>query len=259
MAKLRCRLQGDLKNKMLESGGAVIAIVGADATGKSTLVSETERWLGKIFAVRKVHVGKPPSTLLTLPLNIMLPLSRRLFPHLRRSHVPPKPADLPEKPETEKVPASLFFAVRALGLAWDRHRLLVKVAHARSKGELIICDRYPSEQTGAMDSPRLAQKADQKGLKAAIFNRLAGMENRLYSRMPPPDIAVRLTVPLETAIRRNQARIKSDKDSDEFIEVRHQRAGRWHKKDTKHYFEIDTEQSLAATILKIKKVIWESL
>jgi hypothetical protein len=86
-AKLRCRLKGNVKNKTLHSGGAVIAFVGADATGKSTLIAETARWLGDVFAVRTVHAGKPPSSWLTLPINVILPLARRCMPKLRQSKV----------------------------------------------------------------------------------------------------------------------------------------------------------------------------
>jgi thymidylate kinase len=84
------RFTGNRKNKVLQSGGATIAFVGADATGKSTLVNETGRWLGKIFAVRTVHVGKPPSSWLTAPVNLALRLARRLFPqmHRRREETP---------------------------------------------------------------------------------------------------------------------------------------------------------------------------
>ena len=74
------RLGTKRQNKVLQSGGAVIAFVGADATGKSTLVSETGRWLGKTFAVSVIHTGKPPSTWLTAPLNLALAFSRRLVP-----------------------------------------------------------------------------------------------------------------------------------------------------------------------------------
>jgi hypothetical protein len=77
LAKLRCILEGNLRNKTLQSGGAVIAFVGADATGKSTLVADASRWLGKAFVVRTVHAGKPPSSWLTSPINFILPLLRK--------------------------------------------------------------------------------------------------------------------------------------------------------------------------------------
>ena len=77
-------------SKFLPSGGAIIAIVGADATGKSTLVSETSRWLRNNFVVNTVHAGKPPSTWLTFPINYLLVWYRKI-----RSK--PRPVINPEK------------------------------------------------------------------------------------------------------------------------------------------------------------------
>lgn len=259
LAKFRCVLKGNLKNKTLQSGGAVIAFVGADATGKSTLVAETERWLGKVFAVRKVHVGKPPTSMLTVLFNVTLPLVRRLLPQLRRSQIQTQLHDKAASQDGLKGTSSPLYGLRALTLAWDRYRLLRKVTRAEERGELIICDRYPSELTGAMDSPRLEEKLGRSGLKSRLLNWLARRERDLYNRMPPPDIAVKLSVSLEVAKKRNQERIKGDKDTDEFIESRHRSAREWQKDGTKHSFEISTDNSLADTILNTKKAIWESL
>jgi thymidylate kinase len=259
LAKVKCHLKGNTKNKRLASGGAVIAFVGADATGKSTLVAETERWLGKIFAVKKVHVGKPPASIWTFLFKMTLPLSRRFLPHLRRSRVQTRQSVKKSSQPDDRVPTSLLYAIRALILAWDRYKLLRQVARARAQGMLIICDRYPSEQTGAMDSPRLGEKLHKKGMKIALFNWLARKEGNLYEKMSPPDIAIKLKVSLETAKKRNTERIKEDKDTDEFIEARHRSAHEWHKSGTRACFEINTDQPMLATILNTKKVIWESL
>jgi hypothetical protein len=70
------RLIRQRRSKALTAGGAVIAFVGPEATGKSTLVAESARWLGSAFVVRSIHAGKPPGTLPTLPLNALLPFLR---------------------------------------------------------------------------------------------------------------------------------------------------------------------------------------
>ena len=40
----------------------MIAFVGPDASGKSTLARDTVTWLGGDFRVRSAHLGKPPAT-----------------------------------------------------------------------------------------------------------------------------------------------------------------------------------------------------
>ena len=74
------RIGSRKKNKVLQAGGAVIAIVGADATGKSTVVSELGRWLGKNFLVRIIHAGKPSTSWVTAPINLVLSLVRHFWP-----------------------------------------------------------------------------------------------------------------------------------------------------------------------------------
>lgn len=259
--QLKRRLSGNQRNKMLSSGGAIIAIVGPEATGKSTLVKESERWLGNTFAVRTVHAGKPPSTWLTAPLNIFLPFIRSVFPRLRTNrlegHSSSGQAD--QSPERDKGLASLIYAFRLVVLAWDRRHLLVKARRAAANGEIVISDRYPSEEVGAMDSPRLKENPAGRGLRGTLYNRLAHLEQRLYKQIPPPDIVLRLNVSIETAQQRNRERIKPGKETDAYVASRHRQTREWQKFGTKYIYDIDTEQSLTETILCVKKAIWESL
>lgn len=259
--EVRRRLGTKQKNKVLQAGGAVIAIVGADATGKSTLVTETARWLGRPFTVRTVHAGKPPSTWLTAPLNLLLPLIRsrlsslrtnRLEGHSTSTHANPSP-------DKNKGLASLVYALRSVILAWERRQLLVRARRATANGEIIICDRYPSDTIGVMDSPRLCEQPTQRGVVPAIFNWLARLEQRLYKQIPPPDIVLRLNVSIETALQRNRERFKPGKETDAYIASRHRQTREWHKSGTKYIYDIDTELSLTETILCVKKAIWESL
>ncbi len=66
------------------------------------------------------------------------------------------------------------------------------------------------------------------------------------SRSKPPSNETRL-------------RAKSDKHSDEDLEIRHLQVRAWKKTGTKVVHDIDTEASLEQTILSVKESIWESL
>jgi hypothetical protein len=61
--------RGNKRDKTLDTGGALIAFIGPEATGKSTLVSECAHWLETTFIVRTIHAGKPPASWLTIPLK----------------------------------------------------------------------------------------------------------------------------------------------------------------------------------------------
>ena len=255
------RLGTKQKNKVLQAGGTVIAFVGAEATGKSTLVTETGRWLGSTFAVRTVHAGKPPSTWLTAPLSLFLPLIRRRLSSLRTNRLEghSTSAQANPSPDKNKGLAALVYALRSVILAWERRQLLVRARRAAANGEIVICDRFPSDTIGAMDSPRLREQPTQQGVVSAIFNWLARFEQRLYKQIPAPDIVLRLNVSIEAALQRNRERFKPGKESDAYVASRHRQAREWHKSGTRYIYDVNTEQSLTDTILCVKKAIWESL
>jgi thymidylate kinase len=257
--KVHCMVEKHRKSKSLNTGGVVIAFVGAEATGKSSLVSVTETWLGQIFSTRTIHAGKPPSTWMTAPLNVIVPLLRQVFPLQRTTRQDAKTASLLEivSPPVTKGWFGLIYAIRSVSLAWDRRHLLVQARNYAANGEIVICDRYPSENIGAMDSPRLQEIHDLKGLKGALYNWLARLEQRYYKEIPPPDMVLKLRVSMEIARQRNRDRIKVGKETDAYLEARHNQCREWCMNGTKFIYEIDTEQSLDNTILLVKRTIWE--
>jgi thymidylate kinase len=154
----------------------------------------------------------------------------------------------------------LIYALRAVTIAWDRRQLLVKARRLAANGELIICDRYPAEIIGGTDSPRLQPLLSQEGITPQLYNWLARLEHQLYQQIPPPDMVFRLKVSIETAKKRNQERFKLDKETEAYVELRHRQNKGWRRAGTKYIYDIDTEQqSLAQTVLKVKRMIWESL
>jgi len=256
--KLRRIAGGKMKNKALNSGGAVVAYMGGDATAKSTSVAETSKWLGGTFAVRTAHIGKPRSTWITAPLGILMPMARRVFPsqrHQTRQAVEASNQLLPSGDEPNRS-VSLLYALRAVSLAWDRAQILRKVHRHAAAGEIVVCDRYPADEAGGTDGPRLHVL---EGKQSLLVNALARYEHRLYGQNAPPDIALRLHVSIETAKQRNGLRTKSDKHGDEDLEIRHQQVCAWKKTGTKTVRDIDTEASLEETVLSVKEAIWESL
>jgi thymidylate kinase len=190
-------------------------------------------------------------------------VARRLLPQLRHARFahqghPENHRSSHVQEKTEERP-SLLYAGRAVALAWDRYRLLIKVKRWVAGGEIVICDRYPSGSIGAMDSPRLKEHPGHSGVKAALYDWLAGVERRLYDKIPPPDIALRLSVSIETAKQRNRERLKSDKHSEDYLETLYQQNHEWNRDGTKSIYDVSTENSIAETILRVKRAIWESL
>lgn len=258
-AALLRKLKKQTGNKILVTGGTIFAIVGADATGKSTLVEAASRWLQRVFVVNTVHAGKPPSALLTFPINLLLNLNRSFKRKLRPSRKWKKISSSNEFEgrADDKNQKSLVFALRAVCLAWDRRTLLLKARRASTNGEIIVCDRYPTHAAGMMDGPRLVEDADHKGLIKSIYNWLARVERTIYRQIPPPDIVIRLKVSLETAKKRNASR--EIVDDEIYLQNRHQQVEDWFVTGACTICDIDTDQSLEETIAAVKEVVWSSL
>ena len=260
--KFRRTLLRGGKNKRFAEGGAIVAFVGPEATGKSTLVYECSQWFGEAVAVRSIHAGKPPSAWITWPINLLLPLLRRSAPSMRSSRVeghvtteaPTNSSGDCENPKSR----GFLYAVRSVSLAWDRRRLLLQARRAAATGEIVVCDRYPAEATGAMDSPRISPRSGNSW-KSRLYNRLVAWEKRLYRQIPPPDAVLKLTVSVETAKVRNRERIKVGKESDEYLESRHRIAGNWQRAGTKYITTVSTEGTLEETIERMKQTVWSLL
>ena len=230
-----------------------MAFVGADATGKSTLIADVRSWLGGVFETERFHLGKPTSSWSTLAINLLLPLARMIFPQLRGNGV--------AKPTSGSSPksASILQAIRAVTVAWDRHRLARKVHRVAATGVVAICDRYPSTCPGAMDSPRLQSVSVGTGWKGRVIAILARWERRIYACNPPPDVVVKLSVDLDVARQRNALRNKHDKHAEEELAFRHQSFHLWDLPCASTTIELDTGAPIRQTKQMLREYLWNSL
>jgi thymidylate kinase len=245
------RLRGDKKTKQFASGGAVIAFVGPEATGKSMLVKETASWLGKAFDVNTYHLGKPPSTWLTFLPNLLLPLLRRVAPQHCMSRV----ENVSSTKDSDRM--SLLYSLRSIMIAWDRRALTTKVHRKAANGRIVICDRYPSSLVGAMDSAKL-RIPEGKGWRTRLLGHLTRLESRIYQQIPPPDVVLRLTVPVEVAVERNRKRQKKGKETATYILHRHT-TGVMPLFPTAKTVELDTNQPEPQVISSVRQIVWNVL
>jgi thymidylate kinase len=256
----RRKLLGIRKGKVWHSGGTVIAFVGPDATGKSTMVGETARWLRRVCGVSVAHLGKPPSSPWTAPINAAL-AALKVVRSMKGRKERWRPDSGSESAAATPVSVgwpSLIYALRAVVLAFDRERAVRKTWLSATRGGVVICDRYPTSQVGAMDGPRITARPEARGTLAAIHGWLARLESRLYGSLPQPDVLIRLTVSVETAKQRNRERQKADKHTDEDLENRHQSLGSWSTRSNRCW-EVSTEGTLDETLSRAKQAIWEAL
>ncbi|MDX1474631.1 MAG: hypothetical protein R3309_10715, partial [Reinekea sp.] len=248
------RLTRTKKGMVSHTGGLLIAFVGPEATGKSTLIDEISHWLGKYFYIERIHAGKPKSTTLSIIPNQLLPALRLLLPEQKSGRVEVRYKSDKTGENSEKV-FPILFAVRSVLLAFDRRSLLINAYRQSANGAIVLCDRYPSKRSGVADSPQLLHfplSRSQHPLKYL----LARLEKRLYEEIPPPDLVILLQVPVEVAIKRN--RLRSKTEPEDYLRLRHAQSSNLEFENTPVY-KINTDQHLDETVLEIKKIIWNML
>ena len=247
--KVRGRLRGTKVGLTPGSGGAVIAFVGSEAAGKSTTLDAVAGWLATRYTVEQVHVGKPPSTLLTRLPNTLLPALRKLVPGQRSTAVS---LERSTSSGTAKAPP-LLFAIRALLLAIDRRALLVRACRRAASGTIVLCDRFPSDELGALDGAQLDPAAVGQG---RLLRWLAEREAACYAAVQPPDLVVYLVAPLEVTLARNATRSKVE-DAD-YVRARYARSISL-RFDRAVVRRIDTDRDIEDVQREVRRAIWETL
>ncbi len=246
------RLLSKHKHMLLRNGGCIIALVGPQATGKSTIAAELRKWLGVELAVSTLHAGKPPRTWVTWLPSLAIPLARKLMPGNTTVKIEKDAVDN----DTRKFP--LIFIIRKVMLAWDRRALLQKAWRQARNGKIIVSDRYPSNLVGAIDGATFRDDAidnESSRLKRTLMK----IERKLYNDICPPDLVLELTVSTEKAIERNKKRHKKGpKQSTDYVRLRHSMK---YKPvfDTTPVFKISTDDDFNEMMLTIKQIVWSAI
>tara|TARA_Y100001980_G_C14547148_1_gene327562 strand:+ start:590 stop:2071 length:1482 start_codon:yes stop_codon:yes gene_type:complete len=235
------------------TGGKVIAIVGSDATGKTTTVNVLSEWFGEHFNSLKIHAGLPPSNFLTFLPNFFMPIFRVLTPKFKTTEVDASIANNNKELKGLKL---LVYSLRSLMIAYDRKKLLLRKRKIASKGTIVICDRYPTTDFDCMDSAQL--HPNLLNIKESWFlKKIQKLETKIYNQIPFPDVVIKLFVDIDIALMRNKSRKKIGKEDDQYIRRRHMQNKKQNYPNST-VFEVNTVQSQEKTIREIKKNIWDN-
>lgn len=239
------------KHMHLQTGGKIIALIGPQATGKSTLTNSIKKWLGQELSVQTIHAGKPPSTFLTWLPNNLIPLARNIFKGYATVNIE-KAAE-----ENDQHNYPLIFIIRKVMLAYDRRCLLRKAYRQSRNGMIIISDRYPSDEIGAIDGATFRDESINQEI-SFIKRSLMRLERKIYQGICPPDLVLQLTVSVEKAVLRNKMRNKEGEQTTEYVQMRHS------MKYTPHFnkcpvIQISTDNDFQETLIDVKQHIWKHI
>lgn len=184
----------DSRNALRKTGrkGAVVALVGCDGSGKSSLSADLVREGSALRPMRYGYLGLGSGD-----------LGRRIgqWPVVGRvlERAFTKRAKK-TRTKGEKIPG-LLTALVVFGFSLLRLRRFEKVQKDAEDGALVVTDRYPqAEVPGQCDGPGLSAASTTNPLIRA----LATLEARLYRHMAAqkPDLVVYLDVDPQTALAR---------------------------------------------------------
>jgi thymidylate kinase len=249
-------LLGSSVRRRLRTGGAVIAVVGGDGAGKSTLVEGLTRWLSTDFATANVHLGKPRWSSTTASVRAVLKLGQLLGLY------PPEATFRETLARASRMSIGYPFLLREVCRARDRHALYVGARRFAARGGLVISDRFPLPQIRLMDGPqgrrfleRLWERP-QGWLAPRPGDRLAGalvrLEEGYYRRLTPPELVIVLRVDPEIAVAR-----RSDEDA---APVRERSTEIWRLDwEPACAFTLDAGRSREEVLAEAKALVWSAL
>lgn len=206
---VRRRLLGRTERYRFVNGGAFVAFVGGDGAGKSSAIAELDRRLageGK-FDVLRLHLGKPPRSLVTSATRAVLKIGRALG---RRPYV-----DHAVRYDAAWNGAFAGYAclIREVCTARDRYLAYRRGLRHASAGGVVLCDRFPLAPVRLMDGPVVAQLAgdrvDERGVR-----HLQAIEERYYDRIVSPELLFVLKIDPDTAVARKP------EESEQFVRIR---------------------------------------
>lgn len=229
------------KNRFANTG-LLIAIVGGDGAGKTTLVDDLHSWLSETFEMSQVHMGKPDwswSTWLVrgiLKIGTLLRLSRfegDVFEEFHQPHGYP-----------------WFF--RSVCTARDRYLTYLRARRLASNGGLVLCDRFSFPGFMAMDGPQCGQAISTLKKAGWLHDFLAKLEIFYYEQIRQPDLLIVLKVDPEVAIQRKRDESEAS--------VRARSSEVWERDWTeKAAYVIDASLSMDEVVSQARAIVWAHL
>lgn len=195
-----------LSKRINPRGGLVVAIVGADGSGKSTVTANLSKTFSGKLDVYKIYFGRGDGK---------ISLERRFLRSLKPKSRSGKKAKI-DKEESQGITdpgflKSMYKSIEAILVASEKRKNVNRMLQSKQKGMLVICDRFPQNQVmGYNDGPLLSHLLRSGN---PLFKMAANWESKIYTQAEgnPPDILFKLIADAEVVEKRKPGETPMEK------------------------------------------------
>jgi len=237
--------------KVHDSTGLIVAFIGVDGAGKSTVTKEIYKWLNKKIECKRFYMGSGDGR---------IPLSMRLINLIKQRKQ--SSGKVGEKAVQIQVvsffrqPVKCVRRMLKITALYDVQKSNCKKIETMQKyrlnGGISLLDRYPQiEYAGMNDGPKIVEYRDSFAEKKWIDRMIKKESEKLdIVRWVKPDVIFRLNISAETSMARKpeQKNIETFRRKiEELNKITYQGAT---------IVDIDAEQPYEVELLEIKRILW---
>lgn len=188
---------------MREQSGTMaplIAVIGCDGSGKSTVASHLVSWLGRYGQAGMAHLGKQSG-------NVGRALGRLPLVGSALDRLIRRKTDVVNRQIKQDKQPALLPALVISAFTLRRLRRFRRMLALRRRGLIVVTDRYPQvEIRGAYDGPGFPNEREGSPLVLALARR----EHNAFKWMAShrPNVVLRLNVDLDVACARKPDHVR---------------------------------------------------
>jgi thymidylate kinase len=230
-------------------GGLAIAVIGADGSGKSTVIANLQSTFKKKLDVYSIYFGSGAGKV-SWPRKFLSALKKAKSAKKKKQSAKTEQRVSGKK---KGYITNVYKCIQSLIVANEKRKNLKRMLLAKKKGMLVICDRYPQNQIlGYNDGPMLQSFAVSS---SPLFRMMAKKEAGIYKQFEEttPDIIFKLIAEAEVVEAR-----KPGETPLEILKAKIEGVKQLNFPDSCEVITVNAEEPLEKVLFTIKKKIWEA-